>query len=213
MSDLIRIIIADDHPLFREGVSNSLAGESDITIVGVASTSEEAFSLTADILPDVLILDITMPGVGGIEIARRVSTALPVIQIIMLTASEDQDDLMKALKSGVRGYILKGVSAKDLANAVRHVASGGTYISPEMASTLLMEFSKPNPPDPFSELTEREKQILKLVAKGLTNREIGEQIYLAEKTIKHYMTNILQKLHVRSRVEAALLAQKRELDN
>ena len=212
MSEQIRIIIADDHPLFREGVSNSLAGESDITLVGEASTSEEAFSLTADILPDVLILDITMPGVGGIEIARRVSAALPVIQIIMLTASEDQDDLMKALKAGVRGYILKGVSAKDLANAVRHVASGGTYISPEMASTLLMEFSKPNPPDPFSELTERENQILKLVAKGLTNREIGEQIYLAEKTIKHYMTNILQKLHVRSRVEAALLVQKRELD-
>jgi len=212
MSEQIRIIIADDHPLFREGVSNSLAGESDITLVGEASTSEEAFSLTADILPDVLILDITMPGVGGIEIARRVSAALPVIQIIMLTASEDQDDLMKALKAGVRGYILKGISAKDLVNAVRHVASGGTYFSPEMASTLLLEFSKPNPSDPFSELTEREKQILKLVAKGLTNREIGEQIYLAEKTIKHYMTNILQKLHVRSRVEAALLVQKRELD-
>lgn len=212
MIDPIRIIIADDHPMFREGVTNSLAGESDIAIVGEASTSEEAFNLTADLLPDVLLLDITMPGEGGIEIARKVSAAYPVIQVIMLTASEDQDDLMNALKAGVRGYIVKGISAKELINAVRAVAGGGTYISPGMATILLLEFSQPDLPDPFSELTEREKQILKLVSAGLTNREIGEQIHLAEKTVKHYMTNILQKLHVRSRVEAALLAQKIELE-
>lgn len=211
MQDKIRILIADDHPMFREGVTQTLAGEKDFTIIGQASSGKEAFELAAELLPDVLLLDITMPDQNGIAVAKKISATFPVIQIIMLTASENEDDLMKALKAGARGYVLKGISAKELAKVIRTIAGGETFISPEMANILLFELSQPNQPDPFSDLSEREREILNLVAEGLTNREIGEQIYLSEKTIKHYMTNILQKLHVRSRVEAALLAQERKL--
>jgi DNA-binding NarL/FixJ family response regulator len=212
MHDQIRILIADDHPMFREGVIQSLASEEDFTVIGQASNGKNAIEMAKDLLPDVLLLDITMPDQDGITITKKISAAFPVIQIIMLTASENEDDLMKALKAGARGYVLKGISAKELVKVVRTIVAGGTYISPDMANMILFELSQPSQPDPLSELSDREKEILKLVAKGYTNREIGAQIHLSEKTIKHYMTNILQKLHVRSRVEAALLVQKRDIE-
>ncbi len=212
MHDQIRILIADDHPMFREGVVQSLASEKDFTIIGQASNGKNAIEMAKELLPDVLLLDITMPDQDGITITKKISAAFPVIQIIMLTASENEDDLMKALKAGARGYVLKGISAKELVKVVRTIVAGGTYISPDMANMILFELSQPSQPDPLSELSDREKEILKLVAKGYTNREIGAQIHLTEKTIKHYMTNILQKLHVRSRVEAALIVQKRDLE-
>ena len=211
MPEPIRILIADDHPMFRQGLHHTLAREKELEIVAEAGDGQEAFDLIEKFLPDLVLLDITMPNRGGIDIAKKISAIFPVIHIVMLTASENADDLMKALKAGARGYVLKGVSAKDVINAIRIVADGGIYISPELASMLLVELSGTNPPDPFSKLTGREHQILELVAKGLTNREIGAAIHLAEKTVKHYMTNILQKLHVRSRVEAALIAQKKNL--
>ena len=212
MHDQIRILIADDHPMFREGVVQSLASEKDFVIIGQASNGKNAIEMAKELLPDVLLLDITMPDQDGITITKKISAEFPVIQIIMLTASENEDDLMKALKAGARGYVLKGISAKELVKVVRTIVAGGTYISPDMANMILFELSQPSQPDPLSELSDREEEILKLVAKGYTNREIGAQIHLSEKTIKHYMTNILQKLHVRSRVEAALLVQKRELE-
>ena len=213
MSEQIRILIADDHPLFREGVAQSLASEPGFTVVGQAGSGEEAFTLVGDLLPDVLLLDVTMPGDGGIVTAGKVATAWPVVRIMMLTVSEDQDTLMAALKAGARGYVLKGVTARDLTNAVRVVAGGDIYISPALAGGILFELTArtQQSDDPLTSLTDREREILGLVAEGLTNREIGERLHLAEKTIKHYMTNVLQKLHVRSRVEAALLAQKHGL--
>ncbi len=212
MPDTIRILIADDHPLFREGVAQSLASEPGFTVVGQASSGEEAFSLVSELLPDVLLLDVTMPGDGGIVTAGKVAAAWPVVRIMMLTVSEDQDTLMAALKAGARGYVLKGVTARDLANAVRVVAGGDIYISPALAGGILFELTaNKQDDDPLTTLTDRERDILSLVAEGLTNREIGDRLHLAEKTIKHYMTNVLQKLHVRSRVEAALLAQKHGL--
>lgn len=211
MTEITRIILADDHPLFREGVAHTLGSEEDLEIVGQAKTGEEAIRLVTELLPDIVLLDITMPDQDGITTAKKISTAYPVVKIIMLTASEDDDDLLNALKAGARGYVVKGVHAKELASVVRAVVNGETYISPSMAATLLIELTKPQEPNPLHDLTEREKEILSLVAEGLTNREIGNQIHLAEKTIKHYMTNILQKLHVRSRVEAALLMQEQIL--
>ena len=148
---------------------------------------------------------------GDIIAAHQINTHWPIIRIMMLTVAEDQDNLMAALKAGARGYVLKGVSARELANAVRSVAGGDVYISPSLAGGILFEMTQSQPDDLIGSLTEREKQILNLVAEGLTNREIGEQLHLAEKTIKHYMTNVLQRRQVRSRVEAALLAQKHGL--
>lgn len=211
MSEPIRLLIADDHPLFREGVAQSLAREPELVVVGQAGTGEEACELVANLLPDVLLMDVTMPGMGGIAAARKVASTWPVVRIMMLTVAEDEDTLMNALKAGARGYVLKGVSARELTAAVQVVAGGDVYISPSLAGSILVEMTSHDQSDPLNTLTEREQEILQLVAEGLTNREIGGRLHLAEKTIKHYMTNVLQKLQVRSRVEAALLAQKRGL--
>ena len=212
MSEPVRLLVVDDHPLFREGVIHSLDSRDDIEVVGEAGSGEEAHTLIADEMPDILLMDITMPGIGGIEAARRIAAEFPAVHIMMLTVSEDEDDLMSALKAGARGYVLKGASASELSNAVHTVAGGDVYITPELAGGILFEMTQATEEtdDPINHLTERERQILDLVSEGLTNREIGLRLHLAEKTIKHYMTNVLQKLQVRSRVEAALLAQQRQ---
>ena len=212
MTERIRTLVADDHPLFREGVVQSLDSEEDFEVVAEASTGEEAIELAADLVPDLVMLDLAMPGIGGIKAAERIAATSPASGILILTVSEDADDLLGALKAGARGYVLKGVSADGLLHAARVVSHGEVYVTPTMANRILHEMTHKEPTDPFDQLSSREAEILELVGTGLTNREIGERLFLAEKTVKHYMTNILQKLHVRSRVEAALLAQRRELE-
>ena len=211
MPEAIRILVADDHPLFREGVVHSLAAEPDFAVVGQASSGEEALRLARELLPDVVLLDVGMPGWGGIVAAEKIATACPAAKIVMLTVLEDEDKLLASFKAGARAYVLKGVSAHDLAAVVRSVAQGEVYVTPSLAAGVLLALSRNHSPqDPLEGLTAREAEILKLVARGMTNREIGEQLHLSEKTIKHYVTNILEKLHVRSRVEAALLAVRGE---
>jgi len=207
MAEAIRILVADDHPLFREGVVHSLAAEPGLTVVGQAASGEDALRLARDLLPDVVLLDIGMPGWGGIIAAEKITTACPAAKIVMLTVMEDEDKLLASFKVGARAYVLKGVSAHELANVVRSVSQGEVYVTPSLAAGILLTLTRPQVPrDPLEELTERESEILKLVVQGLTNREIGDRLHLSEKTIKHYITNILEKLHVRSRVEAAMLA-------
>ena len=213
MTDKIRIIVADDHPLFRDGVVKTLAREADIDVIAEASSGEEAVEQAVDLLPDLAILDLTMPGIGGIAATIHMSARCPATTVLVLTVSEDSDDLLQALKAGARGYVLKGVSGRELVQAVRSVIAGEVYITPALAAGILSEMTRDDPADPFKNLTDREHEILQLVAAGLTNREIGAQLYLAEKTVKHYMTNVLQKLQVRSRVEAALLAQRRDFES
>jgi two-component system nitrate/nitrite response regulator NarL len=213
MADPLRVVVADDHPLFREGVVHSLSLEDDIEIVGEAADGIEAVRLATELLPDLVVMDLSMPKGGGIEATRHIAASVPATAVLILTVSEDRDDLLEVLKAGARGYVLKGVPSDGLVHAVRAVTSGEVYVTPVLASGILREMTRKEPADPFEELTPREQDILELVAEGLTNREIGEKLYLAEKTVKHYMTNVLQKLHVRSRVEAALLAQRRELED
>lgn len=208
MPSPIRILLADDHPLFREGVAHSLGAEPDFEVIAQAGSGEEAVELTQRLHPDMVLLDVTMTGMGGIAAAGKIAASAPEVRIMMLTVSENRENLMAALKAGAHGYVLKGVSASELRSITRRVARGEAYVTPALAADMLTEFSHPHPLDSFSELTERETQILKLLSQGLTNREIGERMYLAEKTVKHYMTSILQKLHVRSRTEAALIAMQ-----
>jgi len=212
MADTIRILVADDHPLFREGVVHSLAAESDFTVIGEAASGEDALRMARDLRPDIVMLDISMPGWGGIQAAAKIATDCPATRIVMLTVVEDEDKLLASFKAGARAYVLKGVSAHELAKVVRSVALGEVYVTPSLAAGILLTLSRnQSPQDPLQALSERESEILKLVGRGLTNREIGERLHLAEKTIKHYITNILEKLHVRSRVEAATLAVRGSL--
>jgi len=204
--DPIRILLADDHPMFREGVAHSLGSEPDLEVIAQATSGEEAVELARRLSPAVALLDVTMPGIGGIEAAARIAAAVPGIRIVMLTVSEDKDNLLAALKAGAHGYVLKGASASELRDIVRNVAAGEAFVTPALATRLLVEFSRPRERDPLSELTQREVDVLELVSLGSTNREIGERLHLAEKTVKHYVTCILQKLHARSRTEAALIA-------
>ena len=206
MPSPIRILVADDHPLFREGVAHSLGAEPDFEVVAQAGSAEEAVELAHRLRPDMVLLDVTMPRMGGIVAAGKIAADAPEVRIMMLTVSENQENLLAALKSGAHGYVLKGVSASELRAITRRVADGESYVTPALAAELLTELSRPYPPDLLAELTAREVDVLKLLSQGLTNREIGEAMCLAEKTVKHYMTSILQKLHVRSRTEAALIA-------
>lgn len=206
MPNPIRILLADDHPLFREGVAHSLGAEPDFEVIAQTGSGEEAVELAHQLQPDMVLLDVTMTGMGGIAAAGNIAARTPKVRIMMLTVSENRENLMAALKAGAHGYVLKGVSASELRAITRRVAGGEAYVTPALAADMLTEFSHPHPADAFPKLSARETKILKLLSQGLTNREIGEHMYLAEKTVKHYMTSILQKLQVRSRTEAALIA-------
>ncbi len=210
----IRLVIIDDHPIFREGVVSILGSEPDLDVVGQGLTAEDALRLTRDLLPDVILLDVNMPG-GGLNAAETIANSFPVVKIIMLTGSADEDDVLAALKAGAHAYVLKGVAARELNTILHTVYAGEGYVTPSLAASLLSEMKspvkekQPTKVDSFDELTDRERQILELIADGTSNKEIGQKLFLTEKTIKHYVTNILQKLHVSNRVQAALLAQQK----
>ena len=210
--DQIRIVIADDHPLYREGVARSLMEDAGLSVVGQAQDAPSAVELTRRLSPDLLLLDISMPGGGGLAALREVR-ALPKPPVIaMLTASEEDDEVMQALKAGALGYVLKGVGARDLIGIVKDLARGQSYVSPVLAARLLAAMrdggAAARQANPLADLSKREEDILRLVAEGRSNKEIGLSLDLQEKTVKHYMTSILQKLHLRNRVEAAVLARE-----
>ena len=206
MSEPIQVLVVDDHPLFRQGVVHSLGSDPGLRVVGETASGEDALKLALELRPDVVLLDISMPGWSGLETAQKINTACPATKIVMLTVSEDKDKLFAAFKAGARAYVLKGVSARELVRVVRSTAKGDVYVSPALASEMLVSLTQTRAASPLQELTQREREILDLIGTGMTNREIGARIFLSEKTVKHYVSNILEKLRVRSRVEAALLA-------
>ena len=205
----IRIILADDHPIFRDGLVHSIEETGAFAVVGVGGSADEAVALAAEHKPDIALLDLSMPG-NGITAAARIAQAGTAKAIAMLTVSEDGEDVTAAMQAGATGYLLKGVSAAELRDVLGRIAAGEAHVSPGLAAQMLriMQTRKPAEPQPIDDLTKREEDILRGVAAGKSNKEIGLDLNIQEKTVKHYMTIILSKLQARNRVEAALIAQK-----
>ena len=213
MKNPIRVVLADDHPIYREGVARTLTDAGGIEVVGQASDGEAAARVTEVLNPDLVLLDISMPRGGGIGALTRIMQLPKPPFVAMLTASEEEADLMQAMRLGALGYILKGVGAGELVGLVREMAEGHSYVAPGLAGRLLVAMRSGGArrgveENPLADLSRREEDILRLVAQGKSNREVGATLDIQEKTVKHYMTSILQKLRVRNRVEAAMLAQK-----
>ena len=213
MLQRIRVAVVDDHPLFREGVIQTFCKTEGFDLVAMGATCDDAVQIAKSADVDVMLLDIHLPG-GGIEAAQLINALPSHTKIIMLTASESEDHVSAALEAGACGYILKGISGRDLALTVRAVQNGDTYVTPALAARMLKSIHR-RPTTPKAEpamftLTPREEDILECVAVGQTNKEIAIKLNISEKTVKHYMTTIMHKLHVRNRVEAAVKARLRK---
>jgi DNA-binding NarL/FixJ family response regulator len=205
MTTAISLAVIDDHPLFREGVIRSLAEIDGFAIVGEGSTREDAIRISEDARPDVLLMDISMPG-GGLNALPLILERVPGQKIVILTVSEASDDVTTALRSGAKGYVLKGVGSRALADILRTVASGESYVAPTLSARLISGDGNASlrKADLLRDLTGRESEVLQFVAAGLSNKQIGLKLDLHEKTVKHHMTQIFAKLGVANRTEAAM---------
>jgi len=202
----IRIAVIDDHPMFREGTVVVLTKANGIEVVGEGATATDAVAIAREHIPDVILLDLHLPG-GGIEAAASIARASPKVRIVALTASEDEQDVTSALQAGARGYMLKGSSGDEVVETVRAVVRGETYVAPTLAARLLVNRGKRievTDDDDRRDLSSREEEIFALVAQGRSNKEVARSLNCTERTVKHHMTNIMQKLNVRNRVEAVL---------
>ncbi len=217
MEEPVRVLIVDDHAVFRRGIQQILEAEDDIEVVGEASDGEEGLLKAEETMPDVVLMDVKMPNRSGIETARAMKETNPNAKILMLTVSDEESDLYEAIKAGASGYLLKEISIEEVANAVRAVHLGQSLISPSMASKLLSEFQtmvqkgtdRPGAPTP--KLTPRELEVLKLVATGSNNRDIAKELFISENTVKNHVRNILEKLHLHSRMEAVVYAVREKM--
>lgn len=201
MCSFIRIVIVDDHPLLREGVANTLRKRPDLKVMEQGGNAEEAKVLAASFVPDVLLMDVDMPG-DTLSAVRTIADQFPEVKILMLTVSESEADAFSALEAGAKGYVLKGISGPDLVKAIRCVAAGEIYITPEFEKRLLSNFRRREAEGKSAKLTFREEQVIREVSNGLTNKEVAGKLAISEKTVKHYMTCVMQKLNARNRVEA-----------
>jgi DNA-binding NarL/FixJ family response regulator len=214
MSERIRVMLVDDQKLMREGLRILLELEPDLQVVGEAGDGRAALAAYSDCQPDVVLMDVRMPGMDGVEATWRLRQRWPEVRVIILTTFDDEEYVFEGLRAGALGYLLKDVSGEDLADAVRKVAAGGALIEPSVARKVLAEFARLAPParapdeglpDPLSE---REREILRCLSQGLSNREVAQRLNLAEGTVKNYVSGILQKLGVRDRTQAAVRARE-----
>ncbi|MEU2939364.1 response regulator [Nocardiopsis alba] len=202
----IRVFLVDDHEVVRRGVASLLETEDDMTVVGEAGTAEQALSRIPVVLPDVAVLDVRLPGGSGVQVCREIRSDHPEIACLMLTSFADEDALYDAVMAGAAGYVLKQIHGADLVGAVRTVASGGSLLDSGSTGAMLERLrGAQGEPDPLAELTPQERQILDLIGEGMTNRQIGERLYLAEKTVKNYVSALLAKLDLKRRTQAAVL--------
>jgi two-component system NarL family response regulator len=217
--DPIRVLIVDDHALFRRGLEMVLAEEADIDLVGEASDGAEAVEKADEALPDVVLMDIRMPRSSGIEACRAMKALAPSTKIVMLTISDEEEDLFEAIRAGASGYLLKDIPYDEVADVVRAVHGGQSLINPSMAAKLLTEFAALAKRDeseraeqvPAPRLTDREIEVLKLVARGMNNRDIAKELFISENTVKNHVRNILEKLQIHSRMEAVMIAVRENL--
>ena len=210
MQSKIRVVLIDDHPLWREGVAFALERSSDIEVVGQGASADEAAEIAQATKPDVVLLDVSIPG-GGLNALKAIAANSPGTRVMMLTVSVDKTDVLEALRLGARAYVVKGVSGRELVQALRAVVNGERYLSPALGAMLLTDVDRnaaeARAPS-FKELNSREAAVLSLVAQGMSNKEVGARLALSDKTVKHYLTSVFQKLQVRSRMEAVLLMKK-----
>ncbi|MHB8625135.1 MAG: response regulator [Aggregatilineales bacterium] len=208
--ETLHVLIADDHPLFRHGVAAVLNATLDLKVIGEAKTGEEAIALADTLQPDVILMDIQMPGVNGIEATRCIIHTSPHIRILIVTMFEDDPSVFNAMRSGARGYILKDTEKEDILRAIRAVGGGEAIFSPAIATRLIDFFASPQPAIPreiFPTLTDREREILHLIAQGRTNPEIAQQLFLSLKTVSNYVSNVFSKLQVADRAQAIIRAR------
>lgn len=208
MSDPITVMIVDDHEMVRQGASGYLEAQPDITVVAEAESGEEAIRLAREHVPDVVLMDLVMPGMDGVEATRRVKDASPRTQIIVLTSYHQDEHIFPALQAGAISYLLKDVKAKELVEAIYRAAQGEATLHPRVAARVIKEFrgGDPDKSSPFTVLTEREMEVLKLLARGYTNSKIAEELVITVGTVKGHVSNILSKLHLADRTQAAVYA-------
>ncbi|MER6817108.1 response regulator transcription factor [Spirillospora sp. NPDC000708] len=209
----IRVFLLDDHEVVRRGVAALLSAEDDIEIVGEAGTAEHALARIPAARPDVAVLDVRLPDGDGVEVCREIRSQMPELACLMLTSFDDEDALFEAVMAGAAGYVLKQIHGSDLVGAVRTVASGQSLLDPRSTARMLQRIrARQEKQDPLKDLTDQERHILELIGEGLTNRQIGERLFLAEKTVKNYISSIFTKLGMSRRTQAAALAAQLKAD-
>ncbi|KAB8141481.1 response regulator transcription factor [Chloroflexia bacterium SDU3-3] len=210
--DKIGVLLVDDHRVVRQGLRDFLELQDDIEVVGEASNGEEGVQLARDLLPDVVLQDLVLPGIDGVEATRQIKAASPSTRVIVLTSFADGDKVFPAIKAGAISYLLKDVQPEELARAIRAAQRNEAVLHPEVASKLMAEFNTPRPAEnPVEQLTEREMDVLRLIARGKSNKEIADTLIISEKTVKTHVSNILSKLHLADRTQAAIYALRQRL--
>jgi two-component system nitrate/nitrite response regulator NarL len=214
MNEPVRILLVDDHVLFRKGVEAVLASRPNVEVVGEAGNGLEAIALAQETMPDLILMDISMPVCNGLEATRRIKVEMPYVKVVMVTVSEDDEDLFEAIKHGAQGYVLKDLKARQLFDVIDAVSEGQACLSGVVAARILQEFQQPTEggapePETTEPLTTREIQVLRLVVEGRSNREIAQTLVLSESTVKNHLRNILDKLHLRNRIQLAVYAVRR----
>ena len=205
MTEKLRVFLLDDHELVRRGVRELLEGEGDIEVVGEASTAAEALARVPAVRPDVAVLDVRLPDGDGVTVCRDLRSQFPDLACLMLTSFSDDDALLGAVMAGAAGYVLKDIRGGDLVGAVRTVAAGGSLLDARSTAHVLTRLREKQVADPLDVLTDQERKILDLIGEGMTNRQIGEQLFLAEKTVKNHVSSLLSKLGLQRRTQAAVL--------
>src|SRR5436305_14192126 len=213
MTDKISMLITDDHVLVRQGIRTFLELQPDLTVLGEADSGEAAVRMAAELVPDVVLMDLVMPGIGGVEATRQVTQVSPHSQIIVLTSYHEDEYIFPALRAGALSYVLKDVGPEELADTVRKAARGESVLHPRVAARVVQELrgTRSDTPNLFTDLSDRELEVLRLIADGLSNADIADKLVISEKTVKGHVSNILSKLHMFDRTQAAVFAWQQGL--